>query len=63
MGGRVKGGLYGEAPRVARMYPIGGPAPVIDTRQLWTTVVERWWGGDAAGLFNRRSAPLDLLRT
>jgi uncharacterized protein (DUF1501 family) len=62
MGGRVKGGLYGEAPRVARMHPIGGPAPVIDTRQLWTTVVERGWGSDAAGLFNRRSAPLDLLR-
>ena len=39
-----------------------GPRPVIDTRRLWTTVVERWWGADASGLFTRRHAPLDLLR-
>ena len=62
MGGRVKGGLLGEAPRVVRMHQIGGPAPVIDTRRLWTTVVERWWGFPADGLFDRRHAPLDLLR-
>ena len=62
MGGRVKGGLYGEAPPVVRMPPIGGPAPVIDTRRLWTTVAERWWQADATGLFTRRHAPLDLLR-
>lgn len=63
MGGRVKGGLHGEAPRVQRLHPIGGPDPTIDTRRLWTTVAERWWGGDATGVFNRRYAPLDLLRT
>jgi uncharacterized protein (DUF1501 family) len=62
LGGRVKGGLYGEAPPVIRIHPIGGPEPVIDTRRLWTTVVERWWDSDAAGLFTRRHAPLDLLR-
>jgi uncharacterized protein (DUF1501 family) len=63
MGGRVKGGLLGEAPKVERIHPIGGPAPVIDTRRLWTTVVEQWWGGDAAGLFDRRHAALELLRS
>jgi uncharacterized protein (DUF1501 family) len=63
MGGRVKGGLYGEAPAVERMFPpIGGPAPVIDTRRLWTTVAKDWWQADASGLFTRRHAPLDLLR-
>jgi uncharacterized protein (DUF1501 family) len=62
LGGRVKGGLYGEAPPVMRIHPIGGPDPVIDTRRLWTTVVERWWDADATGLFTRRHAPLDLLR-
>jgi uncharacterized protein (DUF1501 family) len=41
---------------------IGGPNPVIDSRQLWTTVVGNWWGADASGLFTRRFAPLDLLR-
>lgn len=62
MGGRVRGGLIGAAPAVARMHPIGGPDPVIDTRRLWTTVVERWWDGDARGVFTRRHAPLELLR-
>jgi len=62
LGGRVKGGLVGEAPRFQRLYPIGGEAPTIDTRRLWTTVIERWWDSDASGVFTRRHAPLDLLR-
>jgi uncharacterized protein (DUF1501 family) len=63
LGGRVKGGLVGEPPRFERMFPlIGGPAPAIDTRRLWTTVIERWWEADASGVFTRRHAPLDLLR-
>ncbi len=62
LGGRVKGGLHGEAPKVERIYPIGGPAPVIDTRRLWSTVIERWWSMDSSGVFTRRHAPLDLLR-
>lgn len=62
MGGRVKGGLYGAAPPVQDLHPIGGPPPAIDTRRLWTTVVRDWWGGDPAGLFDRSHARLDLLR-
>ena len=63
MGGRVKGGLIGEAPEVRNMFPhIGGPAPTIDTRRLWTTVAERWWNADAANLFSKRHAALDLIR-
>ena len=62
MGGRVNGGLLGQAPRVVSMHPIGGVDPVIDTRRLWTTVLERWWGLDAAGVFDRRHPPLELLK-
>jgi uncharacterized protein (DUF1501 family) len=62
LGGRVKGGLHGEAPPVIDVHEIGGPLPVIDSRRLWATVVERWWGADASGLFARRYAPLDLIR-
>ena len=63
MGGRVKGGLHGEAPPVRRIYPmIGGPPPVIDTRRLWTTIAQHCWQADTARLFMRRHAPLDLLR-
>jgi len=62
LGGRVKGGLIGEAPRVERVHMVGGPAPTIDTRRLWTTVVQGWWDADASGLFARRFEPLDLLK-
>lgn len=62
LGGRVKGGLLGAAPPVVRVHWIGGPAPVVDSRSLWTTVIERWWGASADGVFPRRYPALDLLR-
>ena len=62
MGGRVKGGLYGEAPPVERVHLVGGPKPTLDTRSLWTTVVQRWWSGDASRLFARSFKPVDILR-
>jgi uncharacterized protein (DUF1501 family) len=63
MGGRVKGGLIGEAPEVRHMFPrIGGPMPKIDTRQMWTTIAQQWWNTDTANLFSKRHATLDLLR-
>ncbi|MEO7743898.1 MAG: DUF1501 domain-containing protein [Usitatibacter sp.] len=63
LGGGVKGGLYGEPPPIQDLHPIGGPAPAIDTRRLWTTIVRDWWGADPSGVFTRRHAPLDLLRS
>jgi hypothetical protein len=38
-------------------------APAIDTRRLWTTVIERWWNLRADAIFPRRYAPLELLRS
>jgi uncharacterized protein (DUF1501 family) len=62
LGGRVKGGLYGKAPPVQDLHQIGGPAPSVDTRSLWSTVVQDWWGVDASAVFRRRYAPIELLR-
>lgn len=62
MGGRVKGGLVGQAPPVQKLYPIGGPAPILDTRRLWSTVVREWWGLDPSAIFDGRHRPLELLR-
>ncbi|MBL8513767.1 MAG: DUF1501 domain-containing protein, partial [Betaproteobacteria bacterium] len=42
LGGRVKGGLLGEAPKLASVHSISGPAPVIDTRALYSTIIEKW---------------------
>ncbi len=63
MGGRVKGGLHGRAPAMADVHWIGGDKPVIDYRQLYTTLIESWWGGSAAGVFSDRFSRLDLIRT
>ena len=62
LGGRVKGGLFGEAPPVQDLHQIGGPAPSVDTRRLWTTVVEDWWGLEGSAVFRRRYPRLELLR-
>lgn len=62
LGGRVKGGLLGEAPKLSSVHSISGPAPVIDTRALYSTVIEKWWGRSANGVFARRFDALDFLR-
>ena len=62
MGGRVRGGLHGEAPPVVRVFNVGGPAPVIDTRRLWTTVIENWWNLPADSVFTNRYRALELIR-
>ena len=63
MGGRIKGGLLGAPPAVVDVYAIDGPPPVIDYRQLYTTIIEQWWGGSARGVFERNFKSLDLLRS
>jgi uncharacterized protein (DUF1501 family) len=62
LGGRVNGGLYGEAMPVVDVFQIDGPPPVIDYRALYTTVIEKWWGGSAGGVFAKRFSPLPLVR-
>jgi uncharacterized protein (DUF1501 family) len=61
-GGRVKGGLLGEALPVVDVFQIDGPPPVIDYRALYTTVIESFMGGSANGVFKQRFKPLDILR-
>ena len=62
LGGKVKGGLYGEPVPMIDVFAIDGPPPVIDYRSLYTTLIENWWGGSARGVFDRDFKPLALLR-
>lgn len=62
LGGKVKGGLYGAAPALARLDGNGNLAHAVDFRQLYATALERWWGVESAGALRGRHAPLDLLR-
>jgi uncharacterized protein (DUF1501 family) len=61
-GGRVKGGLYGEAPRLTDLDG-GNLRHAVDFRSLYATAVERWWGFSSAKALQGRFEPLDLVRS
>ena len=62
MGGKVKGGFYGQAPQLARLDGNGNIAYAVDFRDLYATVLERWWNVSAQPVLGGRYAGLDLLR-
>ncbi|QBQ97527.1 DUF1501 domain-containing protein [Paraburkholderia pallida] len=61
-GGRVAGGLYGEAPKLARLDGNGNLPVAVDFRQIYATVLGNWWGLDAQAVLQHRFEPLPLLR-
>ena len=66
MGGRVKSGIYGQMPNLTGLDGSGNPAHHIEFRQLYATVIERWWGlgTDASrAALGGRFQPMDWLRT
>ena len=62
VGGGVRGGLYGTAPALDRLDGAGNLRSVVDFRQLYATVLRRWWSLDPATVLNSRYAPLEVLR-
>ncbi|RTL47577.1 MAG: DUF1501 domain-containing protein [Rhodocyclaceae bacterium] len=62
LGGRVKGGFYGDAPRLDQLDGNGNLAAPVDFRSVYATALERWWGVDAQAVLGGRFAPLPLLR-
>jgi uncharacterized protein (DUF1501 family) len=63
MGGRVRGGLYGTPPLLARLDGNGNLPVGVDFRRLYATVLGPWWGLDAKAVLQQRFDPLPLLRT
>ncbi len=62
LGGRVKGGLYGQAPALARLDGNGNLAFAVDFRSLYATVIDKWWSGDSARILGGKFEALDLLK-
>jgi uncharacterized protein (DUF1501 family) len=62
LGGRVRGGLYGKPPALDRLDGNGNLQPGIDFRQLYATVLRRWWNIDPSAVLNGRYEPLEVLR-
>jgi uncharacterized protein (DUF1501 family) len=60
VGGRVKGGLYGEPVSLSHLDGNGNPGFTVDFRCLYATVLERWWGMDSRSVLGGRFAPLNL---
>ena len=63
LGGRVKGGLYGPPPALNSLDGNGNLPFAVDFRDLYATVLDRWWRVDASRALNGRFAPLDVLKT
>jgi uncharacterized protein (DUF1501 family) len=61
LGGAVKGGFVGPAPRLDRLEG-GNLVHAIDFRSLYATVLERWWGVSSSGVLGGRFPTLDLLK-
>ncbi len=62
LGGRVKGGLYGEPPRLNQLDGNGNLPFAVDFRSLYSTIISDWWGQDATKILNGRFATLPILR-
>jgi len=62
LGGRVIGGMYGEAPVLAQLDGNGNLAHAVDFRQLYATILQRWWGLDPQAALRARYAALPLVR-
>ena len=62
LGGRVAGGLYGEAPNLAALAGDGNPRHAIDFRSVYATALERWWNVDGNAALGGHFTPLPFLR-
>ena len=61
LGGRVKGGLYGQRPALERLDGNGNLPFAVDFRSIYATVLERWWGVNASAALRGSFAALPLL--
>lgn len=61
-GGRVVGGLYGQAPQLNRLDGSGNLAHAVDFRSLYASVIEQWWGGNATPILHGKFEKLNLLK-
>ena len=63
LGGRIKGGLYGQRPALDRLDGNGNLPFTVDFRDIYATVLERWWGLDAVVALRGRFTTLDVVKT
>ncbi|MEO8303484.1 MAG: DUF1501 domain-containing protein [Betaproteobacteria bacterium] len=62
LGGRVAGGLYGEAPSLDRLSGDGNTAFALDFRSVYATVLEKWWGVPSQPALGGTFAPVPFVK-
>jgi len=63
LGGRVAGGFYGEAPSLDRLGGDGNTGYALDFRNVYATVLERWWNVPSSAALGGKFAPVGFVRT
>ena len=61
LGDRVKGGLHGEHPSLAKLDDNGDLIYTVDFRSVYATILEDWLGADAQAILGRRFEKLGLI--
>lgn len=62
MGGKVRGGLYGQVPELNRLDGNGNLPFTVDFRSMYATVIDKWWGLDSSKILQGKFAAIDVLR-
>ena len=62
LGGRVKGGLYGQPPQLRQLDGNGNLAFAVDFRSLYATALEKWWGVSSVEALGGKFQTLDFIR-
>lgn len=61
-GGGIAPGLHGGQPDLEDLDENGNLRHAIDFRSEYATIIERWFGGDAAAVLGQTYEPIDALR-
>lgn len=61
-GGKIAGGVYGEAPQLTRLDGNGNLPFAVDFRSMYATVIDKWWGGDSAKVLGGKFAAMDWVK-
>lgn len=63
MGGRVRGGIYGQPPALSRLDGNGNLPHAVDFRDLYSTVLAGWWNLPPGIAVGAQFQPVSFLRT
>ncbi len=62
LGGKVKGGFYGQMPQLRQLDGNGNLPFAVDFRGMYATALERWWGVASADALGGKFQTLDIVR-